>query len=60
MSKINKGYCSKNVCPIGIEEKVYDCITLDKWYQDNKNNINIKDLKLIKILLTFLSTLSKT
>lgn len=49
MSKINKGCCSKNVCPIGIEEKKYDYITLDKWYQDNKNNINIKDLKLIKI-----------
>ena len=51
MSKINKSCCSKNVCPIGIEEKKYDyriyrylsydccniCIFLLACFQERKN-----------------------
>ena len=48
-SSLNEECCKKNTCPIGIIEREIDCITLDNWYQDNKKNVNIGDIKLIKV-----------
>lgn len=48
-SSINKECCGKNVCPLGIIEKKYPCMKLDTWYKNNINNINVEDIKLIKI-----------
>ena len=48
-SSVNELCCVKNVTAISVIKKEVDCITLDEWYDNNKEQFNISDLLLIKI-----------
>ena len=48
-SSVNELCCIKNVNAISVIKKEVDCITLDEWYDNNKEQFNINDLLLIKI-----------
>jgi len=48
-SSVNEICCSKNANNIGILKKEVNSITLDEWFEINKNTFNFRDLLLIKI-----------
>jgi FkbM family methyltransferase len=48
-SSIHKICSGKNVNPVGILEKEVNSITLDEWFESNKNKFNLCDLLLIKM-----------
>jgi len=48
-SSVSELCCGNNVNPIGILKKEVNSITLDEWFEINKNNFDLHDLLLIKI-----------
>ena len=48
-SSVNELCCSGNVMPIGVVKKQVNSITLDEWYEKNKQDFNLSDLILIKM-----------
>ena len=48
-SSVNELCCGKNVKNIGIIKKEVNSITLDEWFEINKDKFNLRDLLLIKI-----------
>jgi len=48
-SSVNEICCGKNVNNIGILKKEVNSITLDEWFENNKDVFNLSELLLIKI-----------
>lgn len=48
-SSLNRKCCTNNVSTTSVIEKEVDCITLDEWYDNNKEQFDVKNLLLLKI-----------